>query len=262
MSIIHHVVSGDGSPPFVLVHGFTCDHTDWAAQVAHLSPRHKTVAVDLKGHGATPGTPADCTIEGYGADVVAVMEALDLPPAIVVGHSMGCRVAVEVAVQAPGRTAGVILVDGSQFNRETEALVRPLFAVGGYGQMVRALFAPMFTDRTAPEVRTSIEARALALPREIGEKITLDTIRYDIAALEGALRQVTAPLLVLQSTYTTPDRNRHTLKVGQQIPYFELFRRSAPSARIEIVPDTGHFTQIDAPDATNAVLDAFVSSLA
>jgi pimeloyl-ACP methyl ester carboxylesterase len=79
--MIHHVLTGTGRPPVVFVHGFGCAHSDWAAQVTHLSPRHQTVAVDLRGHGASPGTVAECSIERYGADVAEVMQALTLPPA-------------------------------------------------------------------------------------------------------------------------------------------------------------------------------------
>ena len=115
MPLIHHVVAGKGRPAVVFVHGFGCAHSDWDAQVAHLSPRHLTVAVDLRGHGASPGTAAECSIERYGADVAEVMQALSLPPAVLVGHSMGCRVVVEAALQAPAHAAGIVLIDGSQF---------------------------------------------------------------------------------------------------------------------------------------------------
>lgn len=113
MPLIHHVVAGQGRPPVVFVHGFGCAHSDWDAQMAHLSPRHLTVAVDLRGHGASAGTPDECSVEQHGADVAEVMRALNLPPAVLVGHSMGSRVAVEAVLQAPERTAGVVLVDSS-----------------------------------------------------------------------------------------------------------------------------------------------------
>ena len=106
MPLIHHVLIGEDHPAVVFVHGFGCAHSDWTAQVTHLSPRHQTVAVDLRGHGASPGTVAECSIERYGADVAEVMQALSLPPAVLVGHSMGCRVVVEAALQAPSHTAG------------------------------------------------------------------------------------------------------------------------------------------------------------
>ena len=127
MPLIHHVVTGNGRPPIVFVHGFACAHTDWDAQVTHLSPRHQTVAVDLRGHGSSLGTAAECSIERYGADVAEVMRALDLPPAVLVGHSMGCRVVIEAALQAPVRTAGVVLVDGSQFAFAIEDTLKGAF---------------------------------------------------------------------------------------------------------------------------------------
>ena len=66
MALIHYIVVGHGEPPIVLV-PFACAHTDWDAQVAHLAPYHQTIAVDLRGHGASPGSPNECLIERYGA---------------------------------------------------------------------------------------------------------------------------------------------------------------------------------------------------
>src|SRR5690348_14722106 len=121
MPLIHHVVTGSGRSPIVFVHGFACAHSDWDAQVAHMSARHKTIAVDLRGHGASPGAPDECSIERYGADVAEVMRALDLPPTVLVGHSMGCRVVIQAALQVPAQTSALVLIDGSQFSTQMEA---------------------------------------------------------------------------------------------------------------------------------------------
>jgi len=72
MSLIHHVLTGNGRPPIVFIHGFACAHSDWNAQITHLSPHHQTLAVDLRGHGASPGTPAECSIERFGAEAAAL----------------------------------------------------------------------------------------------------------------------------------------------------------------------------------------------
>ena len=149
MALIHHVVTGQRHPPLVFVHGFGCAHADWDSQVAHFSPRHRTVAVDLRGHGESPGSAAECSIERYGADVADVMRALALPASILVGHSMGCRVVIEAALQAPSQTLAVILVDGSQFSAAMEAVLQQRFAApNGYAVLVTQLFQDMFTDRS------------------------------------------------------------------------------------------------------------------
>ena len=129
MPLIHHVVTGHGRPPIVFVHGFGCAHSDWDAQVAHLSPRHQTIAVDLRGHGASPGTPDECSIEQYGADVAEVMRTLALPPAVLVGHQWDAASSSRQPLQATDRVAGVVLVDGSQFAPAMEATLKETFAM-------------------------------------------------------------------------------------------------------------------------------------
>jgi pimeloyl-ACP methyl ester carboxylesterase len=263
MTLIHHVVTGEGKPPIVFVHGFACAHTDWNAQVAHLSPRHQTVAVDLRGHGDSPGTAAECSIERYGADVAEVMRALKLPPAIVVGHSLGCRVAIEAALQASAQTAGVILVDGSQFAAAMEPILMERFASpDGYTTITNALFKDMFTAKSDPSVVASVVARALRLPRPIGEKMLSDLLRYDVGRLAHSLASLRVPVMALQATFSNERRERQTMREGQNTPYLDLLCANIPSVRVEIVADTGHFPQIDESARTNALIDDFLATLA
>jgi pimeloyl-ACP methyl ester carboxylesterase len=261
MPLIHHVVSGTGNPPLVLVHGFSCDHTDWAAQVEALSPRHRTVAVDLRGHGRSPATGAECSIEAYAADVAAVMRSLDLAPSVIVGHSMGCRVAVEAALQVPERTAGVVLIDGSQFTTATDVLVRRRIAAGELDAMIQELFEQMFNQKSDKARAAGIVARAARFARDVALQMTLDSIRYDTTRLEASLAALSRPLMVMQTTYTNAQRQRVQLAKGETMPYFETVRRLVAGARIEIIPETGHFPQIDAPAETNTLLADFMRGL-
>jgi pimeloyl-ACP methyl ester carboxylesterase len=262
MAFIHHVVTGNGAPPIVFVHGFACAHSDWDAQVAHLSPRHRTVAVDLRGHGASPGAAAECSIERYGADVAEVMRALALPPAVLVGHSLGCRVVIEAALQAPAQTAGIILVDGSQFTAVMEPILKERFATAdGYVTITQALFNDMFTAKSDRTMAASVIERALRLPRPVGEKMLTDLLRYDVGRLTGSLASLRVPVMALQTTFSNEKRERTTMSEGQTTPYLTMLRASVPSARIEIIEDTGHFPQLDESARTNAAIDSFVTSL-
>ena len=263
MTLIHHVVTGQGRPPIVFVHGFGCGHSDWDAQVAFLSGRHQTVAVDLRGHGASPGEAAACSIERYGADVAEVMRALDLPPAVVVGHSLGCRVVVEAALQAPRHTAGVILVDGSQFAPAMEAVLRDRFAApDGYATMVAGLFRDMFTAKSDPAVVAAVGERAGRLPRAVGEKMLTDMQRYDVGRLVVSLASLRVPVMAVQSTFSNEKRERRPMTERQSTPYLEMLRAAVPSVRVEVIADTGHFPQLDESARTNALIGDFVGGLA
>ena len=262
MSLIHYVVKGAGAPPLVLVHGFACAHSDYDAQVAHFSNKHQTVGVDLRGHGQSPGTPDECSIERYGADVAEVMRALKLPPAILVGHSMGSRVVTEAALQAPDQTAGVILLDGSQFAAAMGPVMKERFAKpGGFIEMARGMFTDMFTAKSNKTVAEAVVARALRLPVEIGSKLLQDMVRYDVTRFEASLAGVKAPVMALQATFSNEKRERKPMVKGQMTPYLEMVRRAQPKARLEVVADTGHFPQLDEAAETNALIESFVSSI-
>lgn len=262
MPLIHHVVRGDVPPPVLFVHGFACAQADWDAQVAHLSTRHQIVTLDLRGHGATVGTADECSIERYGADVVEVMHALDLRSAVVVGHSMGCRVVLEAALQAPSRVAAVVFVDGSQFVAAMAGVLKEaLAAPDGFVTLTERWFTEMFTAKSNPAVAASVIERAKSLPRAIGEKVMADLVRYDVTRLATSLADVRVPLLAIQATYSNEKRERRPLNKGQSTPFLDMLRSRVPSARIEIIADTGHFPQIDEPAQVNALLDSFLAVL-
>ena len=93
---MHFIRAGQSAPPILFVHGFACTHEDWKFQLDFFSKTNEVVACDLRGHGKTPGRPSECSIEHYGGDVAALVNNLELKGVVLVGHSMGCRVVLEV----------------------------------------------------------------------------------------------------------------------------------------------------------------------
>jgi pimeloyl-ACP methyl ester carboxylesterase len=246
----------------VFVHGFTCAHDDWDAQVAAISPTHQTVAVDLRGHGQSPGTAADATIERYGADVAELMSALALEPVVLVGHSMGCRIVVEAASLAPQQVVGIILVDGSQLAPCMEEILKTCFAQPlGYEEMTKSWFAEMFTATSHPATQASVVARSARLPREIGEHLITDLQRYDVQCFTQALSMIQAPVLAIQTTYINEIRERCSLTVGQDTPFLGMLRSAVRHLQVVVIPDTGHFPQLDNPDLTSQIMLDFLADL-
>jgi pimeloyl-ACP methyl ester carboxylesterase len=258
---------GAGDPPLVFVHGVACAHDDWLEQLDFFRPRRRVVACDLRGHGASTGDPANCDIETYGADVAALMRALDLPPAVLVGHSMGARVVLQASVAAPERVAGLVLVEGSRVGtgdpQAAEESVRRQIQAVGYTAFLRGLFADMFLEGSDPALRERIVARALEQPEAIGAALWPRFVgRWDAQSLDAALAQVAVPLLVIQSTYTNPQRVRVPLEPGASSPWLELIRRSVPEAQIDVVAGAGHFVMLEQPQAVSRRLEEFLTQLA
>ena len=111
---IHYVLTGSGRPAFVFIHGGCCTLADWRLQVDALSAEATVLAVDLRGHGGSSGDLPTCSIGLWAGDVNALIVATGIGPAIIVGHSLGSRVAAEAACQAPENAAALVLVDGSR----------------------------------------------------------------------------------------------------------------------------------------------------
>lgn len=253
---MHCLRTGDGAPPFVFVHGFACAHEDWKAQTDYLSQSHRVVACDLRGHGRTPGTPGECSIERYGTDVAELLRTLDAP-AILVGHSMGCRVVLEANRLAPGKVAAIALVDGSRMAtgdpRQAHEAMRAAIEFTGFQTFAEALFAQMFLEPSAPHAVSVIE-RAKRLPGEIGMALFPSMARWDAGRIVSALAAVRSPLLAIQTTSMSPERKRSPMRAGQTSPWLDLLREHVPGVRIEVLPGLGHFPQIEAPERVNALL--------
>ncbi|MGQ0651336.1 MAG: alpha/beta fold hydrolase [Betaproteobacteria bacterium] len=264
---MHYLRTGSGFPPLVFVHGFACSHDDWGLQVDYFRNTHEVVACDLRGHGLTPGRPQECTVEHYGGDVAALTVNLDLRHAILIGHSMGCRVVLEAArllsrAEGPYRVGGLALIDGSRTGSgdpaKAEADARAMLEKAGYPAFAETLFRQMFFKPSG--LADAIVARAVKSSAEFGPHLWPALQRWDAAEMDAALAAVKVPLLVIQSTTRNAALERAPLKPGESSPYLELIGKSVPSARIEVIPDAGHFTQLEAADQVNRLIGDFAKA--
>ena len=263
---MHYVQAGKGNPPIAFVHGFACTHADWQAQIDYFSPTHSVVACDLRGHGETAGDARDCSIETYGTDVAELLGELKCPPAILVGHSMGCRAILQAYLYAPERVAAIVLVDGSRLGFGdpvvAERVMNEQLRATGYGVFARRLFDEMFIVSSDPKLKATILERALQLRSEIGGTLFPRMVGWDARRMEAALAAVRVPLMVVQSTTMNAERLRVSLSTGQSSPWLDLVKARAPGARIEIIQGTGHFPHLEAPEKVNALIADFSAGLA
>lgn len=143
----HHYVEwgNPNAPAVVLLHGFQSNAHTWDTFSAVVAARYHVIALDQRGHGDTSWAPlADYTSDAFIRDIAGFIEALNLMPAMVVGHSMGGRHAAMLAADHPGLVRKIVIVD-------TPAELPPNIMAARHQQ-------PETDDQPLPETFESFEA--------------------------------------------------------------------------------------------------------
>jgi pimeloyl-ACP methyl ester carboxylesterase len=242
-----HTESGSGTPPLVFVHGWTCDHTFFAPQVAHFSRSHRVVVVDLRGHGASDAPRQDYTVVGFADDLAWQCAQLGIARPVIVGHSMGGTIALEIAARYPELAAAIVLIDSVILPPPAfvDAL-RPLGeALRGpcYRQALDQAAAPLFlpTDDAARKAR--LLARMSLTPQHVAASAFANhLIEYDaVAAAAGC----TVPALYIGAAATKADLVR--------------FRAACPRLITGQTVGSGHFSPLEVPEQINAMIERFLA---
>lgn len=111
---LFYSLHGEASnPPFLLVHGWTCDSTDWSFTIPALSQKYYVITFDLRGHGhSSAPESASYTIKDFTDDAVAILQHLNLTKdVLVMGHSMGGIVASCLTGLHPSLFRGLVVID-------------------------------------------------------------------------------------------------------------------------------------------------------
>ncbi|MFN0058963.1 MAG: alpha/beta fold hydrolase [Planctomycetota bacterium] len=248
--IIHCVSAGAGTPALVFVHGWSCDHSYWEAQLPEFAAQHRVVAIDLPGHGRSGRNRQVWNLASYGADVATVLEQLEIRDAVLVGHSMGGPVAVEAARRVPDRVTSIIGIDtlhdiGTKPNPvQWEGQVIASFErdfKGTCARFVRSMFTAnadlALVERVARNMSTASPAIAIALLREFGH--------HDGAAAVSALK---IPICCINS-------DLHPTQI-------EANRRYAPQFDAHLIAGVGHFPMMERPAEFNKVLHSVLAAQA
>lgn len=238
--------------PVVLIHGLGGDHTSWEGPIqTSLSPRHRLVLVDLRGHGRSGRTAATYTTDLFARDVQALLVHLRIGQASVIGISMGGAVAMAMAAAAPRLVRKLVLVDTwircdeaarasflewSEASRESRSVLQKIVLirtatpefVAANPDFIR-LFRHNWPTNHGPAFRKSVHA----------------CVEHDATPY---LAKIEAPTLVMVG-----DRD-----ILVPPPLSRQLTRQVRGARLVTVQGGGHVPWLDRPEACVRVLKRFL----
>jgi pimeloyl-ACP methyl ester carboxylesterase len=200
------------------------------------------VAVDLAGHGASGAGREAWTVPAFAGDVGAVLEALDLRDAILVGHSLGGVVAVEVARRHPDRVAGLIPVDSLQdigFQLDEDALEGFLAPFReDFGAAMHEFVGGLFEPTADPALAAAIAADMAAAPPEVAVPALEGLFAYDLPA---GVSELGVPIRAINAARMPTD--------------LEANRRFAPQFEVVLMQGVGHFPMRERPEEFDHLLE-------
>lgn len=179
--------------PLMLVHGAGTDHLTWSAELRRLAGQ-RVIALDLPGHGRSPA-PGRQSMVAYAECVQQLMEALDIPRAVIAGHSMGGGIALTMAVHMPERVAGLVLVaTGARLAVNPKILNTVLEDPKAVVEMIMRWAWARDVDE---QVRRLGRKQLLATPPEVMHGDYLACDHFDV---KDHLSQIEAPTLIISGT--------------------------------------------------------------
>jgi pimeloyl-ACP methyl ester carboxylesterase len=239
--------AGQGDPPLVFVHGLACHRGFWAAQVEHFARAHRVIAVDLRGHGGSDAPEQPYTMQLLADDVAWMCAQLGVWHPVLVGHSLGGLVALELAAAHRPRVRSVVLIDsillppGDRPGFVRELVVKLRSPDGSHA--LREYYATFFGPYDDPARMAWILDETARTPLYVTGSILEESVRsWDDA---DALRRCDLPLLYLDASTPNADLPRAAelrprLMVGRTI-------------------GSGHFSPCEVPEQVNAMLARFLT---
>ena len=225
---------GEG-PPVILLHGGDASSDAWGFQVpALVADGHRVIVIDSRGHGHSTLGEGELGYERMESDVIAVMDALSLPHAAVVGWSDGAIIGLVMAMKHPDRVTRVFAfganTDLNGFN--------PLGALSPILPKVEALLAKDYAAISpTPDGYRALARAVLAM------QLSQPNYRpEDLAAIRGP-----------EIAVADGDHEEFILRA-----HTDYIARTIPGAKLVILPGVSHFAPLQSPDAFNAAVISFL----
>jgi len=263
LELAYRYFGGEGQPPLVILHGLLGSSRNWTTAGKLLARSFEVFALDLRGHGDSPFAPPptrDYSYATMAGDVAAWLDARGVRRPVLLGHSLGGKIAMRLAVDAPARLRALVVAD---------------IAPRDYAPHHAAAFAAMRAlDLAALNSRAEAEKKLLAqlddhnlarflLTNLVREADAGFRWRVDVEGLFAALPELSRSSLAPGDSYPGP-----TLFLrGDQSDFIREADRTQiaahfPRHQILALGRAGHNLHVDQPAAFTAALEYFAMDLA
>ena len=238
--------------PVVLVHEYAADYRTWEPQMRHFARSHRCVTYSQRGYPPSdvPEDPGKYTQDLFRDDVIAVMDALEIDRAHIVGHSMGASTALHVGIRYPKRCISVTAA-GCGYGSSADPKVVEESRAASHEN------AKMFAENTMADAAAKYGdgpgyahfIKMLSEHSPLGHSLTMANLqakRPTLWDMQPDLKKFSLPLLIVVG-----DEDDWCLDASV------FLRRTVPTAGLVVVPRTGHTLTSEESEKFNGALAEF-----
>jgi pimeloyl-ACP methyl ester carboxylesterase len=230
----------------VLVHGAGGSYLHWPAEI-RLLVGEDILAIDLPGHGASPGQ-GFTTIDDYVEAVIGVLDGLSINQAVIAGHSMGGAIAQSMCLDYSDRIRALILIGSGAKLGVHPKLLQYCSSEDTYPKAVSLVVKWSFSPNTDPRIVELARGRMIEVPAHV---LLADFEACNAFDLRERVTEIDQPTLLIcgADDKMTP------------VNYSQFLFDNIPNARIEIVPNAGHMVMLERPGIVADMIKGFLQAL-
>jgi pimeloyl-ACP methyl ester carboxylesterase len=243
---LYYERGGRGEPELLFVHGWCCDHTAFQPQFDHFARAHSVTALDLRGCGQSDAPEDGYGIRDFADDLAQFCRVVEIEKPVVVGHSLGGMIAVELGARYPALASAVVLLDPGPIDPLPETVKHLAAAAeqlaGPGGEDVRRVWVEDMGARDEELARWIADLMS-AVPLPVATAVIRNLNDWNGV---GALGLCVVPALLVRRTIgANPDALR--------------LREIKPDLEVGITVGAGHFHHLEVPEQVNAMIERFLA---
>ncbi len=245
---LYYEVKGQGEKSLIFLHGATWDMRQWKRQVDCFASNYQVITLDARGHGKSSLPQGKVSPDVFWQDVIAMMDYLDIPKAIICGLSMGGHVAIQVAIHAGERVDSLILI-GAICTNQFNLYERFVLPINRFSQRLMpmswiAWCISVGMGKFSPESKPYI--------REVVGNINHDVYNRTWKAVtsmesRAGLTNITCPTLILIGDHDNMTRRQQ-----------QYIHEHIQGSRLVTIENAHHGTNLDNPEQVEEEMKRFL----
>lgn len=259
---------GDGEA-LLLIHGMAASSESWRSVLPQLSKKYRVIAPDLLGHGQSAKPRfSDYSLGAFAVWLRDLLDELGVSQATVVGHSLGGGVAMQFVYQHPDYVKRLVLISSGGLGPDVGLILRLLSAPGA--ELVLPVVAPQFVLTAGNKLRSWLSAAGIQSPRG-AEMWSAYSSLSDPATRQSFLRTLRSVVDYHGQAVSAVSK----LGLRTHLPIMAIWgerddiipvdhahaaHEVRPDVRLELLPNVGHFAQVEAPNNVVELIEDFIAT--